>query len=284
LQLAATAERGSEHPLAKAIVRCATGRHLNIGTWQTFDYSPGKGVVAFSPGGRTVVGTRLHLREQGIDLPQLADDRAKSGGSAQVLVASNGRFAGVIHFADQLRPEAGKMVRSLSVAGIRTSLLTGDTAAVANQVASTLGFDAIVGDLLPEQKLSYIEQLQKQGHVVAMVGDGINDAPALAAADVGIAMGSGTDVARESADVVLIGSDLWKVVETLQVAKKCRRIIMQNFYGTLIVDCIGIGLAAVGILNPLLAAFVHVTSELSFIANSTRLLPPKSGPHGVSPG
>ena len=139
-----------------------------------------------------------------------------------------------------------------------------------------LGVDEIVSDLLPEGKLQYVKQLTEKGHKAAMVGDGVNDAPALMQASVGVAMGSGTDVARESADVVLIGNDLSKLVETLQTARRCRRTIMQNFVGTLVVDSIGVGLAAFGFLNPLLAAFIHVSSEMAFILNSARLLPPVS--------
>jgi P-type E1-E2 ATPase len=154
-------------------------------------------------------------------------------------------------------------------------LLTGDAKAVAEAVADRLGIIQAYSELLPEQKTAFIAQQVSKGHTVAMLGDGINDAPALSEATVGVAMGAGTDVARESADVVLIGNDLMKFVETVRIARNCRRIIFQNFYGTLIVDTIGIGLAAAGLLNPLLAAFIHVASELTFILNSTRLLPPR---------
>jgi P-type E1-E2 ATPase len=175
--------------------------------------------------------------------------------------------------ADLLRPEAKEAIRSLKSMGLRTVLLTGDAQAVAEDVGKKLGVDEVASELLPEEKLQYVKRLAAASHTVAMVGDGVNDAPALAQATVGVAMGSGTDVAQESADVVLIGSDLSKLVETLRIARRCRRTIMQNFAGTLVVDTIGVGMAAFGLLNPLLAAFIHVSSELVFILNSARLVP-----------
>lgn len=173
-----------------------------------------------------------------------------------------------------MRKSAAAAVKALEAMKIRVILLTGDSQAAAESVANQMGIFHFHSDLLPEQKAVEVAAHTKRGRTVAMLGDGINDAPALAEATVGVAMGSGTDVARESADVVLIGNDLERFVETVRIARQCRTIIFQNFYGTLIVDGIGIGMAAAGLLNPLLAAFIHVASELTFILNSTRLLAP----------
>jgi len=193
---------------------------------------------------------------------------------SEVHVARNGLYYGSILVTDELRPSATPAVKALAALNIDVVLLTGDAKQAAEAVASQLGITHVYADLLPQEKTAFIAEQVRKDRVVAMLGDGINDAPALSAATVGVAMGAGTDVARESADVVLIGNDLGKFVETVRIARNCRRIIFQNFYGTLIVDGIGIGLAAAGILNPLLAAFIHVASELTFILNSTRLLPP----------
>ena len=180
----------------------------------------------------------------------------------------------MIAVSDTVRPEAKGAIDALNKMGVRTLLLTGDSRAVADAVARQLGISEIVAEALPEEKLARIRVFVKgDGRVVAMVGDGVNDAPALVEASVGVAMGSGTDVARESADVVLLGNDLVRFVETLRVARRVRRTIWQNFAGTLAVDALGIVLAACGLLGPLLAAFIHVSSEMTFILNSARLLP-----------
>jgi Cd2+/Zn2+-exporting ATPase/Cu+-exporting ATPase len=199
-----------------------------------------------------------------------------------VYVARGGQVLGSIRIADVLRPEAKNAVAAMRQMGLKTVLLSGDIQAVTTSVGRELGVDEAIGELLPEQKAKWVSELREKGRKVAMVGDGINDAPALVEANVGIAMGSGTDVARESADVILIGSDLSKFVETLRVARRCRGIIVQNFVGTLVVDSIGVGMAAFGFLNPLLAAFIHVASELTFILNSTRLLPGRAISSGHS--
>jgi P-type E1-E2 ATPase len=196
--------------------------------------------------------------------------------ASEVFVARDGRFLGAIAVADTVRPEARQAIARLNSMGLRTILLTGDTLRVAKAVGAQLGIKEIEAELLPEDKLTRIRTLVAQKRTVAMVGDGVNDAPALAEANVGVAMGSGTDVARESADVVLLGNDLARFVDTLAIARRTRGIIWHNFAGTLVVDAFGIGLAAFGLLGPLLAAFIHVSSEMTFILNSARLLPRRS--------
>jgi Cd2+/Zn2+-exporting ATPase/Cu+-exporting ATPase len=164
-------------------------------------------------------------------------------------------------------------VKSLQEMKLRVVLMTGDSIPVARAVAHELGVDEFIGGLMPDAKLERIRQLQAAGHRVAMVGDGINDAPALVESHVGVAMGSGTDIARESGGIILIGNDLAKFSEVVRVAKRCRRIIMTNFVGTVAVDLAGIVLAMYGLLNPIAAALIHVGSETAFILNSARLLP-----------
>jgi heavy metal translocating P-type ATPase len=269
LEAAAIAELPSEHPLGKAVIRRAKADGIRPPDPDHFSYTPGKGIVCTLANEQIVVGNRTLLEREGVTLPD--GDVAST-----VLVARGGRFLGSLGVADVVRPEAAAAVAEIRHLGIRTVLLTGDATSIAQEVGSRLGVDEVLAELLPEQKLERVRELQRAGKAVAMVGDGINDAPALAQADVGIAMGSGTEVARESADVVLLGNDLLKLVEALRIARRCRGIIWQNFTGTVAVDGLGIVLAGLGFLNPLLAAFIHVTSELLFILNSTRLLPSRT--------
>ena len=271
LEAAASAERSSEHPLGRAIVRYAEQQNVQAVDPESFEYRVGRGVLASLHGERIVVGNRTLLDELAITRP----DSSSTSGGTEVLVARAGRYLGSILVTDQLRPSAAPAVKALAALNIKVVLLTGDAKSAAEAVADQLGIIQVYSELLPEQKTAFIARQVKKGRTVAMLGDGINDAPALSEASVGVAMGAGTDVARESANVVLIGNDLSKFVDTVRIARNCRRIILQNFYGTLVVDTIGIGLAAAGFLNPLLATFIHVASELAFILNSTRLLPPR---------
>ncbi len=271
---AAAAELRSEHPLGKAIVAYARKTGCKVVEPAAFTYTPGRGITAKLDRQIIVVGSQVWMADNGIAAPTTCGQEAEAG--AEVLVARDGILLGSIIVADTIRPEAQRAIEALHGMGLKTVLLSGDTRRVAAAVGAKLGIQQIEAELLPEEKLSRVRELVAKKRVVAMVGDGVNDAPALAEANVGIAMGSGTDVAQESADVVLLGNDLARLVETLAVAKKTRGIIWQNFSGTLIVDTIGIGLAAVGVLGPLLAAFIHVSSELVFILNSARLLPAKA--------
>ncbi len=269
LRYAAIAERYSEHPVGRAVVeyaRCLLGP---IPGPTEFQYLPGKGVTAEVDGSEICVGNASYLADHCTGAPVFALENRRPG----VLVARNRKYLGAILVDDQLRDEAIEAVRDIRAMGIETILLTGDSTDKALRVAAQLQMNDVRSDLQPHEKLAAIEDLQMLQKTVAMVGDGINDAPALVQADVGIAMGSGADVARESADVVLIGNNLLKLRDALRIARSCRSIIYQNFYGTLAIDLVGIVLAGYGFLTPLLAALIHVTSELAFILNSTRLLP-----------
>jgi len=270
LAAAAIAERSSEHPLAKAILKRAADRKLAVVDPDDFTSIPGRGIICSIQGEEIIVGNKSLFTERGITMDGFTD---AAGRSSEILVARGGRMLGSLEVADRLRPEAIAAVAALHALGLRTILLTGDARPIAHAIARELGIDEVEAELLPQEKLERIKALTAKGRKVAMVGDGVNDAPALMQANVGIAMGSGTDVARESANIMLLGNDLLRFVETLKIARRCHKIIMANFTGTIVVDAIGVGLAAFGILNPLFAAFIHVTSELAFILNSARLLP-----------
>jgi Cd2+/Zn2+-exporting ATPase/Cu+-exporting ATPase len=270
LETAAIAEQHSEHPLGEAIVRKAKAADLALRGYIDLRYSPGKGLTCLDGTSKIVVGSRHLLAENGVDgLDGLGKD--SPAGETLVHVARNRKYLGTLAIADQLRQESLQAVAELKRRGYRTLLLTGDSKETASVIGAQLKVDEVFGELLPEDKLEKVRALLKAGRKVAMVGDGVNDAPALAEATVGIAMGGGTDVALETADVTLMTSDLSRLPEVFDIAKRCYRVIMFNFWGTILVDTVGIVLAFFGLLAPIIAALIHVGSELTFILNSARL-------------
>ena len=300
LALAAAAEWNSEHPIGRAIHTEAAVRDLTVPVPDDVAYSPGAGVSARVDGRRITVGRRED--QEGRDRARArsaADDTHDATGAdgatdavsstasdfesdpeapaatSVVEVRADGRLLGTIALADRLRQGAATAVRDLSDMGLEVLMLTGDSPASARHVARVLGMaeEQVRAGLLPTDKEKVIDSLRRAGKCVAMVGDGVNDAPALSAADVGVAMGTGTDVAREAGDVVLVGSAPADLVETVRVARRARRIIMVNFVGTVVVDVVGMIAAGLGLLGPVAAALVHVVSESAFILNSARLVP-----------
>ncbi|MHB2035146.1 MAG: heavy metal translocating P-type ATPase [Nitrososphaerales archaeon] len=276
MEYASFAERHSNHPVARAIISKATelGIQPDGTSPLASDYVPGKGIVSELDGKEIIVGTSGLMYERNAEFPQGESQlvsKAPSGKST-VLVAYAGRVCGMVSVSDAVREESKKAIADLKHLGIRMIMLTGDNEAVAKSVAQEVGIEEVHAELLPEDKVSFVEKLVAEGYRVAMVGDGINDAPALARANVGIGMGAGTDVAIEEADIVLMTNDLQKIADVARMSKKAYRTIMTNFYGTVTVDGIGVTLAFLGLLNPLLAAGIHVVSELIFILNSARLI------------
>jgi heavy metal translocating P-type ATPase len=274
LQTAAIAEQHSEHPLGEAILRRARERNLPLRDYANLRYLPGKGLTCEDNGSEILVGSRTLFEERGLSVPaEFAAGSAamRSTGRTTVLVGRGGRVLGAVTLADQLRVEARQAVARLKSLDLRTILLTGDSSDTAKAIGDSLGVDEAIGDLLPQQKLEKIRSLLRHGSKVVMVGDGVNDAPALAEATVGVAMGQGADVALETADVTLMTSDLSRLLEVLTISKRCYGVIMFNFWGTIAVDTAGIVLAFFGLLAPIIAALIHVGSELGFILNSARL-------------
>ena len=284
LALAAAAEWNSEHPIGRAIYAEAAVRDLTVPVPGDVAYSPGAGVSTHVEGRRITVGRcRGQGHQPGRDTDGCEDEAALStesdpeapSATSVVEVRADEQLLGTIALADRLRQGAATAVRDLGDMGLEILMLTGDSAASARHVAGLLGLseEQVRADLLPTDKEEVIDSLRRAGKCVAMVGDGVNDAPALGAADVGIAMGTGTDVAREAGDVVLVGSAPADLVETVRVARRARRIIMVNFVGTVVVDVVGMIAAGLGLLGPVAAALVHVVSESAFILNSARLVP-----------
>lgn len=264
LSTAASAEWHSEHPLADAIVARAATTGQAVVEPRRVDYEPGAGVTAVLDGTVVRVGSARMVP----DAPDAVD-----GAATAVHVSRDGSYLGTIGLADEPRAGAAAAVESLHGLGLRTVMLTGDEPGTARMIAERLGIDDVRAGLLPVEKQQMVKAEHDAGHRVVMVGDGVNDAAALAAADVGVAVASGTDIAQHSADMVLVGTDLADLTTTVGLARRARRIVTVNFVGTVVVDLIGMVLAATGMLGPLGAALIHVGSESAFILNSARLIP-----------
>jgi Cu+-exporting ATPase len=280
LTLAASLERASEHPLAAAVVAAAEERGLALESVDHFDAPTGKGVEGHVGGKAILIGNARFLREQGIDIAaaEALAEPLRSEGATAILLAVDGRAAGVIAIADPVKASAPEAIRALHDAGIRIVMLTGDNRATAEAVARRLGIDEVKAEVLPEDKGTAVAAFRSQGRVVAMAGDGVNDAPALAAADVGIAMGSGTDVAIESAGITLLRGDLNGIVSAMKLSRATMRNIRQNLVLAFVYNVAGIPIAAGALypafgltLSPIIAAAAMALSSVSVIANALRL-------------
>ena len=280
LRLAASVERASEHPLAAAIVAGAEKRGLAIPKAQHFESVTGKGVYGAAEGRRVALGNRAMLEELHVDAGELASfaESLRRDGQTVMFVAVDGRPAGLLGITDPLKESSAEAIRALHGEGLRIVMLTGDSRTTAEAVARKLGIDEVVAEVLPDAKADAVKQLQSDGHVVAMAGDGINDAPALAQAHVGIAMGTGTDVAMESADVTLVKGDLRGIVRARRLSRLTMRNIRQNLFFAFVYNALGVPIAAGALyplfgvlLSPMIAALAMSFSSVSVIANALRL-------------
>jgi len=280
LRLAASVERGSEHPLAAAIVAAARERKLELSSVRGFDAPAGKGVIGMVDKKRLALGNAAYLNELSIDTAPLAADaeRLRADGATAVFLAVNGKPAGVIAVADPVKATTPDALKALTATGVRVVMLTGDNRTTALAVAKKLGIAEVEAEVLPEQKSAVVEKLAREGRAVAMAGDGVNDAPALAAAQVGIAMGTGTDVAIESAGITLLKGDLTGIVKARALSAAVMRNIRQNLFFAFIYNAAGVPIAAgilypaFGILlSPVIAAAAMAASSVSVVGNALRL-------------
>jgi Cu+-exporting ATPase len=273
LQLAAMAEKGSEHPLGEAIVKEAEMRRFSIPKLESFEAIPGRGVRVAHHGDEIYLGNRALMKERGIDHGSVEKKLIafENQGKTAMIVALNKRIIGLVAVADTLKPYSIEAVKKLKDIGVETIMLTGDNERTAQSIARQVGIDKVVANVPPWEKANAINELQRQGKVVAMVGDGINDAPALAKADIGIAIGSGSDVAKETGGIILVKDDLRDVVGGIKLSRATMRKIKQNLFWALVYNALGIPLAAIGLLNPMIAAAAMSLSSLSVVTNSALL-------------
>lgn len=280
LTLAAALEKGSEHPLAEAIVAGAAERGIRAGDAQGFEAVPGKGVRGAVQGRKVALGNAAMMHAMGLDTDEAeaAADALRADGKTAMFLAADGTLAGIVAVADPIKPSTAEAIRLLHEQGLRIIMATGDNARTARAIAGHLGIDEVRAGVLPEDKKALIDGLRREGHKVAMAGDGVNDAPALAAADVGIAMGTGADVAVESAGITLLGGDLIGIVRARRLARATLRNIKQNLFFAFAYNALGVPVAA-GVLypvfglllSPMIAAAAMSLSSVSVITNALRL-------------
>jgi Cu+-exporting ATPase len=280
LGLAAAVEQASEHPLARAIVEAATARGIASPTASDFDSDPGLGVWAKVDGREVAIGNQRLLQARGVDAGEMAStaDAQRASGATAIFVVVDRRVAGLLVVADAIKPSTPDALRALKAENIRVIMLTGDNLRSAQAVAKTLGVDEVIADVLPQDKAAVVKRLQAEGRVVAMAGDGVNDAPALAQAQVGIAMGTGTDVAMESAGITLVQGDLRGIVRAVHLSRRTMRNIRQNLFFAFAYNGLGVPLAA-GVLypvfglllSPIVASAAMSLSSVSVIGNALRL-------------
>ncbi|MCM3389311.1 heavy metal translocating P-type ATPase [Lysinibacillus fusiformis] len=273
LSLIGAAEKQSEHPLAQAIVHGIQEKGIELGNVQFFEAIPGYGVQATVSGQGVIIGTRKLMQQYGIDIKAIFPtmENLESDGKTAMLAAINGQYAGLVAVADTVKDTSHEAVRRLQEMGIEVIMMTGDNHRTAQAIGKEVGVDAVIAEVLPEGKAEEVKKLQQQGKKVAMVGDGINDAPALATANIGMAIGTGTDVAMEAADITLIRGDLNSIADAIIMSRKTMRNIKQNLFWAFAYNTLGIPIAAVGLLAPWVAGAAMAFSSVSVVLNALRL-------------
>ena len=279
--LTAALERNSDHPLARAILEAAEARDVRVSTSTDFRYLTGRGTSGMVDGSKVLAGNRRLMTEEGVEIPPALEaeaERLQQEGKNVTHVARDGTLIGLLALADVVRPTSRDAVRELQELGIEVAMMTGDNQGVARAIGAEVGIDRIVAEVLPEHKAAEVAKLQREGRIVAMVGDGINDAPALAQADVGIAIGSGTDVAIEAADIALVKNDVFDVARTVRLSRATMTNIRQNLFFAFVYNGVGVPVAA-GVLypffdvllSPMIAAGAMAASSISVVLNALRL-------------
>jgi len=273
LSLVGAAEKQSEHPLAQAIVQGIQDRGIELGNVQFFEAMPGYGIQATVSGQGVVIGTRKLMQQYGIEVQSILPtmEKLEMHGKTAMLVAINGRYAGLVAVADTIKETSKEAISRLQKMGIKVIMMTGDNQRTAQAIGKEVDVDSVIAEVLPEGKAEEVKKLQQQGKRVAMVGDGINDAPALATATIGMAIGTGTDVAMEAADITLIRGDLNSIADAILMSRKTMRNIKQNLFWAFAYNTIGIPIAAIGLLAPWVAGAAMAFSSVSVVLNALRL-------------